>query len=161
VSRRASLLALLVWALGLALPELAAAQSAPPPGSTGTERRLELRLKPLPDGVRRVSLEAASDGRSVVVLERVDGTQQRVTPDALARVLLDEGRHRGLLYRLLNITGAAGMLWVGLGLLGQVLFTGRMLLQWFVSERERRSVVPVGFWWMSLVGATMLLAYFV
>ena len=47
-----------------------------------------------------------------------------------------------------------------LGLLGQVLFTGRMLIQWLASERERRSVVPVAFWWMSLAGASMLLVYF-
>jgi lipid-A-disaccharide synthase-like uncharacterized protein len=36
-----------------------------------------------------------------------------------------------------------------------------MLLQWLVSERTRRSVVPVGFWWLSLVGASMLLVYFI
>jgi lipid-A-disaccharide synthase-like uncharacterized protein len=49
---------------------------------------------------------------------------------------------------------------VGLGLLGQVLFTGRMLVQWLASEKQKRSVVPVAFWWMSLIGATMLLVYF-
>jgi lipid-A-disaccharide synthase-like uncharacterized protein len=62
---------------------------------------------------------------------------------------------------VLNITGPAGIAWVAMGLLGQVLFTGRMILQWLTSERARRSVVPVGFWWMSLAGASMLLAYFV
>ena len=36
-----------------------------------------------------------------------------------------------------------------------------MLIQWLASERERRSVVPVVFWWMSLGGATMLMVYFV
>ena len=36
-----------------------------------------------------------------------------------------------------------------------------MLVQWLASERNRRSVVPVGFWWMSLGGATLLLVYFV
>jgi lipid-A-disaccharide synthase-like uncharacterized protein len=53
-----------------------------------------------------------------------------------------------------------GFLWVGLGLLGQVLFTGRMIVQWLISEKNRRSVVPPAFWWMSLIGATMLLVYF-
>ena len=84
-----------------------------------------------------------------------------MSPDDLAGRLLDQGRPRGFLYRLFNITSPVGMLWVGLGFLGQILFTGRMLLQWLVSERERRSVVPVGFWWMSLIGASMLLLYFV
>jgi lipid-A-disaccharide synthase-like uncharacterized protein len=50
---------------------------------------------------------------------------------------------------------------VGLGFLGQALFTGRMLVQWLTSERQRRSVVPVAFWWLSLAGASMLLGYFV
>ncbi|HRC84950.1 MAG TPA: lipid-A-disaccharide synthase N-terminal domain-containing protein [Thermoanaerobaculia bacterium] len=53
-----------------------------------------------------------------------------------------------------------GLAWVGLGLAGQLLFTGRMLLQWLASERERRSVVPVGFWWLSVAGSTLLVAYF-
>ena len=67
---------------------------------------------------------------------------------------------RGLLYRLLNITSPIGIAWVALGLVGQVLFTLRMVFQWLVSERRKRSVVPVGFWWMSLGGASMLLVYF-
>ncbi|MGE3175115.1 MAG: lipid-A-disaccharide synthase N-terminal domain-containing protein [Planctomycetota bacterium] len=62
---------------------------------------------------------------------------------------------------MLNVSSPAGFAWVLLGLLGQVLFTGRMLVQWLVSERSGRSVVPPAFWWMSLVGATMLLVYFV
>ena len=60
----------------------------------------------------------------------------------------------------LPLHSPAALAWVGLGLLGQVLFTGRMLVQWWTSERHRRSVVPPIFWWMSLAGATMLLAYF-
>ena len=64
------------------------------------------------------------------------------------------------LYKLLNITSPIGIAWVGLGLLGQGLFTGRMIVQWLVSEKNKRSVVPVAFWWMSLAGATMLVTYF-
>ncbi|MEE2680941.1 MAG: lipid-A-disaccharide synthase N-terminal domain-containing protein [Planctomycetota bacterium] len=52
-------------------------------------------------------------------------------------------------------------MWVSVGLLGQALFTGRMLVQWVASERRRRSTIPVMFWWMSLLGASMLLAYFI
>ena len=43
----------------------------------------------------------------------------------------------------------------------QVLFTGRMLVQWLASEKRKRSVVPVAFWWMSLIGGVMLLTYFI
>ena len=60
----------------------------------------------------------------------------------------------------LNVDTPTGLAWVGLGLAGQVLFTGRMLVQWLASERRRRSVVPPVFWWLSLLGAAMLLAYF-
>jgi lipid-A-disaccharide synthase-like uncharacterized protein len=49
--------------------------------------------------------------------------------------------------------------WVMFGLLGQLMFTGRFLVQWIASERARRSVVPVAFWWFSIVGGLMLLAY--
>jgi lipid-A-disaccharide synthase-like uncharacterized protein len=36
-----------------------------------------------------------------------------------------------------------------------------MLLQWFVSEKRRESVVTIGFWWMSLIGGAILFTYFV
>jgi lipid-A-disaccharide synthase-like uncharacterized protein len=36
-----------------------------------------------------------------------------------------------------------------------------MLLQWFVSERKRESVIPEAFWWLSLIGGVALFAYFV
>ncbi|MFN0007002.1 MAG: lipid-A-disaccharide synthase N-terminal domain-containing protein [Planctomycetota bacterium] len=71
-----------------------------------------------------------------------------------------EQERKGLLYKLFNITTPWGFLWVTLGFAGQALFTFRMLLQWLVSEREGRSVVPVGFWWGSLLGGLMLLTYF-
>lgn len=49
--------------------------------------------------------------------------------------------------------------WIALGFLGQGLFTSRMLVQWWASERAGRSVVPVTFWLLSLVGAGIILAY--
>ncbi len=51
-------------------------------------------------------------------------------------------------------------IWLALfGLAAQAVFMARMLVQWIASERARRSVVPVAFWWLSLVGAAMLLLY--
>jgi lipid-A-disaccharide synthase-like uncharacterized protein len=35
----------------------------------------------------------------------------------------------------------------------------RMVIQWLHSERERRSVIPASFWYFSLAGAVVLLAY--
>ena len=49
--------------------------------------------------------------------------------------------------------------WVCVGLGGQLLFTARFLTQWIASERARRSVVPVAFWWLSIGGGLTLLAY--
>jgi lipid-A-disaccharide synthase-like uncharacterized protein len=49
--------------------------------------------------------------------------------------------------------------WLLFGLFGQVLFSARFLVQWLASERARRSVMPVSFWWLSLSGAAVLLAY--
>lgn len=49
--------------------------------------------------------------------------------------------------------------WLLLGFCGQVLFMGRFVLQWLASERQRRSVLPVAFWHLSIAGALVLLAY--
>lgn len=50
-------------------------------------------------------------------------------------------------------------LWIGVGLLGQALFSLRFLVQWAASERERRSVIPIAFWHFSIAGSVTLLAY--
>jgi lipid-A-disaccharide synthase-like uncharacterized protein len=50
-------------------------------------------------------------------------------------------------------------LWLVVGFLGQVLFSLRFLVQWVASERKRRSVVPTTFWYLSLGGSALLLAY--
>jgi lipid-A-disaccharide synthase-like uncharacterized protein len=49
--------------------------------------------------------------------------------------------------------------WLTVGFLGQALFTARFLVQWMASEKERDAVVPVAFWWLSLIGGAALLAY--
>lgn len=46
------------------------------------------------------------------------------------------------------------------GFIGQIMFFGRWIVQWWVSERSGRSVMPILFWWLSLSGATVLLVYF-
>ena len=45
------------------------------------------------------------------------------------------------------------------GLAAQGIFMSRMLVQWVATERARRSVMPVAFWWLSVLGAVMLLIY--
>jgi lipid-A-disaccharide synthase-like uncharacterized protein len=51
------------------------------------------------------------------------------------------------------------MAWLAVGFAGQALFSARFLLQWLASERVRRSVVPVSFWYCSLGGGLILLSY--
>lgn len=84
-----------------------------------------------------------------------------LSPQQFSELLVAEGANRSWWFAFLNITTPLGLAWVAIGLVGQVLFTGRMVVQWLASEKERRSVVPPVFWWMSLIGATMLLVYFI
>jgi len=49
--------------------------------------------------------------------------------------------------------------WTGIGFLGQAFFSMRFLVQWISSERVRRSVIPVAFWYFSVFGGATLLAY--
>ena len=50
--------------------------------------------------------------------------------------------------------------WKLVGYLGLVLFTGRWLVQLYVSRSEGRPTVPRMFWYMSVAGSALLLAYF-
>jgi len=49
--------------------------------------------------------------------------------------------------------------WLLVGFAGQGLFSLRFLVQWIQSERARRSVIPLGFWYLSIAGGVALLAY--
>jgi len=51
------------------------------------------------------------------------------------------------------------MIWVGIGFLGQGVFFARWVVQWLASERSARSHVPAAFWYLSLVGGLITLAY--
>ena len=63
------------------------------------------------------------------------------------------------LFTWLNIGGWYEFWWVVIGLGGQLMFTARFLVQWIASERARRSVVPLAFWYFSLGGGLILFAY--
>jgi lipid-A-disaccharide synthase-like uncharacterized protein len=51
------------------------------------------------------------------------------------------------------------LVWLGIGFFGQALFFSRWLLQWFVSEKKAESQIPVSFWYISLAGSVIVLAY--
>ena len=50
-------------------------------------------------------------------------------------------------------------LWLVIGFAGQALFSMRFIVQWLQSEKVRRSVIPLAFWYFSLAGGTLLTAY--
>lgn len=114
----------------------------------------------LDDAARNPRLVQQEDGSYRYVIQMKDGTTESLTPEEFSRRIYVEHSARNVWFRLMNITTPLGITWVAVGLLGQVLFAGRMLVQWLVSERRGRSVIPVAFWWMSLLGASMLLIYF-
>ena len=49
--------------------------------------------------------------------------------------------------------------WLVIGFAGQALFSARFLVQWVMSERQGRSVIPLAFWIFSVLGGVTLLAY--
>ena len=49
--------------------------------------------------------------------------------------------------------------WVAFGTLGQLVFFSRWIIQWLSSEKNKSSVIPVAFWWCSLLGGIITLIY--
>ena len=125
----------------------------------GSEMRFKVSLAGAKDNVKMAQL---NDGSLVYIVKRLgEGTDRMLSPEEFSRFYYRQEASRGWLFTLFNVTSALGLGWVAVGLFGQLLFTGRMLVQWFASEKNKRSIVPVSFWWMSLIGATMLLVYFI
>lgn len=66
---------------------------------------------------------------------------------------------REILWAALHVHSWKEFSWVMIGLTGQLLFTARFLVQWIASEREKRSVIPVAFWYFSMAGGLVLFTY--
>ncbi|CAD7770281.1 hypothetical protein BLFGPEAP_00334 [Candidatus Methanoperedenaceae archaeon GB50] len=49
--------------------------------------------------------------------------------------------------------------WLILGFFAQAVFASRFIVQWIVSERKKRSTVPKVFWYLSLIGSSLLFVY--
>ena len=50
-------------------------------------------------------------------------------------------------------------IWLIIGFLGQGIFFMRWVVQWIASERHAESRVPTAFWYMSMIGGLITLAY--
>ena len=65
---------------------------------------------------------------------------------------------------LLDLIGLSNLsfkelIWVSFGTLGQLIFFSRWIIQWFTSEKLKNSVIPISFWWCSLIGGIITLVY--
>ena len=64
-----------------------------------------------------------------------------------------------LLFHDGNFLGIEWGIWKVVGWLGNLVFFSRVFVQWYYTERLKRVVVPVSFWWLSLAGSGLLLSY--
>jgi lipid-A-disaccharide synthase-like uncharacterized protein len=58
-----------------------------------------------------------------------------------------------------KLLGIEWSFWKAIGWLGNIVFFTRFLVQWYATEKKKRVVVPTAFWWLSLAGALLMLAY--
>jgi len=50
-------------------------------------------------------------------------------------------------------------IWIAIGLFAQILFGLRFFVQWVASEKKGESIIPVSFWYFSIAGGLLLMAY--
>lgn len=51
------------------------------------------------------------------------------------------------------------LLWILFGLIGQAIFSLRFILQWWESEKAKKSIIPASFWILSIIGSLILSTY--
>jgi lipid-A-disaccharide synthase-like uncharacterized protein len=66
---------------------------------------------------------------------------------------------KGLVDYLYDVFVARFDFWLAFGILAQLLFTARFIVQWLASEKAGRSVIPLAFWFLSIAGGGMTLVY--
>jgi lipid-A-disaccharide synthase-like uncharacterized protein len=57
------------------------------------------------------------------------------------------------------VTPSAEIVWIFIGLLAQLMFSMRFLVQWIATEKARACIIPETFWYFSFFGGLLLLAY--
>ena len=61
--------------------------------------------------------------------------------------------------RVSNVFWGDSAYWTLFGLVGNVMFTSRFVVQWYASEKLKQSIIPKNFWHLSLVGGLINLVY--
>ena len=51
------------------------------------------------------------------------------------------------------------LIWMIIGFVGQGFFSAIFIVQWIMSEIKKQSIIPLGFWYFSLLGGATLFAY--
>lgn len=57
------------------------------------------------------------------------------------------------------MTISSATLWLAFGFFGQFLFAMRFVIQWLKSEQAKKSVMPIAFWYFSILGGLTLFVY--
>jgi len=63
------------------------------------------------------------------------------------------------LQSVFKVENTAELIWVTVGLAGQLMFSMRFIVQWIASEKVKKSVVPLTFWYFSMAGGIILFSY--
>jgi lipid-A-disaccharide synthase-like uncharacterized protein len=64
-----------------------------------------------------------------------------------------------IIWRDGKFLGITWTIWKVIGWTGNVVFSSRIIVQWYATEKHKKIVVPVVFWWLSLIGSLLLLTY--
>ena len=51
------------------------------------------------------------------------------------------------------------IIWLIIGFVGQTLFAMRFIVQWIKSEKQKKSIIPIAFWYFSIGGGLIVLSY--
>lgn len=60
---------------------------------------------------------------------------------------------------MLHNLSTTDIIWLVIGFGGQAMFSMRFILQWLHSEKHKKSVIPITFWYFSIAGSLVLLVY--
>ena len=69
--------------------------------------------------------------------------------DWLTNLIWHDGKFLGIYWSV----------WKVVGWLGNAIFSSRFIVQWYVTEKKKRVVVPQALWWLSLAGSLIFLCY--
>jgi len=69
--------------------------------------------------------------------------------DLLNNILWHDGKFLGIEWHV----------WKVIGWSGNIIFTSRFVVQWYATEKKKQVVVPLMFWWLSLIGTWLMLSY--